>query len=192
MAQTAGHFRPKSSVFIAASVDGYIARADGNLDWLDRANRRVPAGEDCGYGAFIATIDTIVMGRSTFEKALSFDTWPYEGMPVIVLSRRGVTIPTALGAAVTASAGSPRVLVERLGQGGARSLYVDGGQTIQSFLRAGLIDEITITTIPVLLGGGRTLFGGLARAVELELLGTKRFEFGFLQYTYRVLHPSVD
>lgn len=178
--------RPKSSVFIATSLDGFIARTDGSLDWLDDANRRVPAGEDCGYGAFIATVDTIVMGRETFGQALSFPSWPYRDMPVVVLSRQRLAIRAALAATVSAASDHPRRLVDRLGAAGARHLYVDGGQTIQGFLRAGLIDELTITVVPVLLGGGRPLFGTLTRSIDLELCASRKFDFGFLQYTYRV------
>lgn len=176
----------KSSVFIATSLDGYIARADGNLDWLDRANARIPKDEDCGYNQFIESVDVLVMGRNSFEKVLSFSDWSYGAKPVIVLSRRQVSIPSSLAQTVSVSSEPPRVLVERLAQNGAKHLYIDGGLVIQSFLREGLINEMTITMIPVLLGSGRSLFGTLDQDIELTHIATKVYEFGFVQNKYRV------
>ncbi|MGH8765244.1 MAG: dihydrofolate reductase family protein, partial [Burkholderiales bacterium] len=166
-----------------------ISRPDGSIDWLEDANRRAPKGEDCGYGAFMAGIDALVMGRRTFEQALAFDPWPY-GKPVTVLSRGEVRIPAPLADKVAASVESPRALVDRLSRAGAKHLYVDGGLTIQSFLAAGLIDEITITVVPVLLGAGRTLFGPLAEDVRLDHLSTRAYEFGFVQNRYRIWNSS--
>lgn len=175
----------KSSVFIATSLDGYIARADDSLDWLDRANASAPEGEDFGYGDFIGSVDVLVMGRNSFEKVLSLGEWPYP-KPVVVLSRSPIAIPETIAATVSISSESPRTLVERLGQGGAKHLYIDGGQVIQSFLREGLIDEITITLIPVILGGGKSLFGPLEKEIELTHIATTAYECGFVQNTYRV------
>lgn len=177
-----------SSVFIATSLDGYIARADGSIDWLDRANTHVPEGEDCGYNDFMDSVDVLVMGRNTFEKVLSFDEWAYGSKPVVVLSRGQVSIPPSIAATVSASSEHPRALVERLASEGATHLYIDGGLVIQSFLREGLIDNITITVIPVLLGSGRSLFGSLDRDIELTHIATKTYTFGFVQTTYRVNH----
>ncbi|MBD0268730.1 MAG: dihydrofolate reductase [Cyanobacteria bacterium Co-bin8] len=176
----------KSSVFIATSLDGYIARADGNLDWLDRANANVPPDEDFGYNDFIASVDVLVMGRNTFEKALSFGDWPYGSKPVVVLSRGSVSIPKAIADTVSASSEPPRALVERLAASGAKHLYIDGGLVIQSFLREGLIDEITLTLIPVLLGSGKPLFGNLDQDIELTHVATKAYEVGFVQSKYCV------
>ena len=180
---------PRCSVFIATSLDGFIARPDGSIDWLEAANARVPAGEDCGYGAFVAGIDALVMGRRSFETVAAFDAWPYADLRVVVQTRRPLAIDATLAATVTASAESPLDLARRLGTQGARRLYIDGGETIRRFLAAGLIDEITITTVPVLLGEGRPLFtgdGGRAREVELELLSSRSWPFGFVQSRYRV------
>ncbi|NJO79853.1 MAG: dihydrofolate reductase [Cyanobacteria bacterium RM1_2_2] len=176
----------KSSVFIATSLDGYIARGDGSIDWLDRANESVPAGEDCGYGNFIESIDVLVMGRNTFEKVLSFGDWPYT-KPVVVLSRGQVSLPKSISQTVCVSSEPPSALVERLANSGAKHLYVDGGLVIQSFLREGLIDEITITVIPVLLGSGKPLFGTLGKEIELAHIATKAYEFGFVQSKYCVV-----
>lgn len=178
--------KPHSSVFIATSLDGYIARPDGRIDWLLQANQPVPAGEDCGFQAFMDTVDTLVMGRKTFEQVLTFDAWPYAGKRVVVLSRRGIEVPAALRATVSASADAPAVLLENLAAQGARHLYIDGGETIQGFLRAGLIDELIITTIPVLLGAGRSLFGTLSADVALTHLATQAWPFGFVQSRYHV------
>ncbi|HEY9899612.1 MAG TPA: dihydrofolate reductase family protein [Pantanalinema sp.] len=178
--------RIKTSVFIATSLDGFIARQDGSIDWLDEANTLVPSGEDCGYHAFIASVDTLVMGRGTFETALGFDAWPYGDKRVVVLSSKRLEIPPELAGTVSASSEAPRELVDRLASEGARHVYVDGGITIQGFLAAGLIDALTLTRIPVLLGEGRPLFGPLTGDVALEHVATKAYDFGFVQSTYRV------
>lgn len=177
---------PRCSVFVATSLDGFIAREDGRLDWLDAANSAVPPGEDCGYGAFIATVDTLVMGRATMEKVLTFGGWPYGELPVIVLSRHGLALPYTLSETVSVSAESPPELVRRLAGQGKRHLYIDGGRVIQSFLEAGLIDELTITRIPVLLGAGRPLFGPTTHDIPLVHVATRVFDFGYVQHTYRV------
>lgn len=176
----------KASVFIATSLDGFIARSDGSIDWLNQANEAVPSGEDCGYAAFMETIDTIVMGRHTFEQVLTFDEWGYGDRPVVVLSKTGVVIPNALREKVSVSSEFPKVLVDRLSTAGAKHLYIDGGQTIQSFLRSGLIQELTITVIPILLGAGKPLFGPLESDVILHHLSTHAYPFGFVQSRYRL------
>jgi dihydrofolate reductase len=178
--------RVRCSVFIATSLDGFIARSDGGIDWLIDANTLLPRGEDCGYGEFASTIDAIIMGRNTFEQALTFSSWPYGTTPLVVLSRSLTSLPPQTPATVSCSNESPGKLVVRLTASGCRRLYVDGGLTIQSFLQAGLIDDLTITTIPVLIGSGKRLFGELASDVHLELMSSRAFDFGFVQSTYRV------
>jgi len=178
---------PKCSVFIATSLDGFIARDDGSIDWLEQANASVPPGEDCGYKQFMSSVDTLVMGRNTFDLVLTFDAWPYGKTPVVVMTHRPVALPSDVPPTVSFSSATPEALVEELGAKGARHLYVDGGRTIQSFLAAGLIDELTITVIPVLLGSGRPLFGALARDVKLAHLSTITYDFGFVQSKYRVV-----
>lgn len=174
------------SVFIATSLDGYIARDDGSLDWLDRANSVVPAGEDCGYQTFMATVDALVMGRNTFETVLAFPEWPFGSTPAVVMSRRGIAVPGNVPPTVSVSSEAPADLVARLSGQGARRLYIDGGVTIQGFLAAGLIDDITITVVPVLLGSGRRLFGPLPGDVRLIHERSHAWDFGFVQHTYRV------
>lgn len=174
------------AVFIATSLDGYIARSDGGTDWLDAANATIPDGEDCGYGSFMSAVDALVMGSGTFDKLLSFAEWPYGDKPVWVVSRRRDTLPAHLPATVSLTGKTPGQIVEEARQLGYRRLYIDGGQLIQSFLREGLISELTITTIPVLLGGGRPLFGTLNEDVQLELLASRSYPCGFVQSRYRV------
>ena len=175
----------KVSVFIATSLDGFIARRDGGLDWLDNANGTVPAGEDCGYGEFMASVDVLVMGRKSYEKVLSFGAWPYD-KPVVVLSRGKVEIPPELAGRVSGSGEAPDELCRRLEGEGVRRVYLDGGVTIQRFLAAGLVDDLTLTLIPVLLGEGLPLFGPLDGDRPLRLVESRRFDFGFLQVRYEV------
>ena len=176
----------RCAVFVATSLDGFIARPDGSIDWLDDANLAVPKGDDCGYSEFMASIDALVMGRATFELALTFDSWPYERTPVYVLSRRLSSLPAGTPGTVTLLSGTPSDVVAHALSRGHRSLYIDGGDTIRGFLSAGLITDITITVIPVLLGAGRPLFGALAGDIKLEHLHTRAFPFGFVQSTYAV------
>ena len=178
--------RPKCSVFIATSLDGFIARTDGRIDWLLAANATVPAGEDCGYAEFFSTVDAMVMGRGTFEQVLTFPQWPYGELPVYVMSRTLTELPVSVPSSVSLVSEPPTELVDRLHAEGRRHLYVDGGRTIQSFLSAGLLDELTITLIPVLLGSGRPLFGPLWADVALDLISSRSYPFGFVQNRYSV------
>ena len=175
------HSPATGHVFIATSLDGFIARPDGTLDWL--LSRDDPA-EDHGYDAFIATMDCIVMGRGTFESVLQFPEWHYT-LPVLVLSRSMKTIPDHLHGKVTLCDLSPKNAMAHLTAQGHRRAYIDGGQIIQSFLRDGLIDTLTITTAPVLLGQGRPLFGTLPQDLPLIHETTKAFPSGLVQSTWR-------
>lgn len=174
----------RASVFIATSLDGFIARKDGSIDWLNEANGLVPPGEDCGYKAFADSVDVLVMGRNTFDLVRTFDAWPYGDKRVVVLSSQTVDIPSEWKKTVSHSSDAPDVLLQKLESEGFRHAYIDGGITIQRFLRAGLIDEITVTLIPVLLGEGRPLFGALEKDMKLKLVRTRPYEFGFVQVTY--------
>ena len=174
----------RCSIFIATSLDGFIARSDGAIDWLtDPAD--VDASEDYGYKAFIDSVDTLVVGRKTYELALTFKEWPYAGKKVVVLSSASPHVPEHLSGSVEIMSGAPGELVERLAQRGARHCYVDGGKTIQGFLNAGLIQEMTITRIPVLIGAGIRLFGKLDRDVRFQHVETKAYGNGFVQSKYR-------
>ena len=168
------------SVFIATSLDGFIARPDGGIDWLPHGTT-----EDHGYNAFIATVDAIVMGRHSYEKVLTFGGWYYGTMPVYVLSSR--PIPTApTGATVHHLTGEPREVAAELDRRGVRRAYIDGGVTIQRFLRAGLIDRIIVTRIPVLLGKGIPLFGDLVHDMKLAHVSTRSWPSGLVQSEYEV------
>ena len=169
----------KVSVFIATSLDGFIARGDGGLDWLPP-----DGGEPHGYDEFIATVDAIVIGRKTFETVLTFDAWPYGSTPVIVLTSTPSALRPAKGAACDFMGGSPSEVVERLRARGFTHLYVDGGITIQRFLEAGLIQRLVITRIPVLLGDGIPLFGPLREDIRLQHVATRAFPSGMVQSEY--------
>lgn len=174
----------KCSVFIATSLDGFISREDGSIDWLMKANSLAPPNEDCGYQSFMSTVDGLVMGRNSFEKVLSFDSWPYQDLPVIVMSSQVIKVPDHLKKTVSTSSERPLELVKRLSQQGFKHLYIDGGITIQNFIAENLISELTITLIPVLLGSGRLLFGSLAHDIALNHMETKCFDGGFVQLRY--------
>lgn len=169
------------SVFIGTSLDRFIARPDGAIDWLGEPT---VDGEDFGYGAFMAGIDVLVMGRRTYEKVLTFGDWPYE-KPVVVMTSRSLTAPA--GAAVEFRPGTPREVVEELRGRGVEGVYLDGGALIQSFLREGLVDRLVITTIPVLIGEGIPLFGVLEHDVRLEHTATRSFPDGQVQSDYAVV-----
>lgn len=181
----------KCSVFIATSLDGFIARNDGDIDWLMKANTLVPPGEDGGYKAFISTVDGLVMGRHSFEKVVSFEPWPYGDLPVIVMSSQSIEIPDHLKNFVSTSSEAPAELVTRLTNKGFKHLYIDGGITIQNFMTNELINELTITLAPVLLGSGRSLFGPLEHDIELEHIETKCLGGGFVQLKYRINSTST-
>ena len=171
--------------YIATSLDGFIARPDGGLDWLDAAQARITPPEDCGYADFMHGIDALVMGRNTYEKVRGFTPWPYD-KPVYVLSRTLKELPDA-PAGVQLFRGTPAELVAHAAAQGQPRLYVDGGLTLQSFIVAGLLDEITMTRIPVLLGEGLPLFGPLGSgqtAVQLRHLATRSWDFGLVQSHY--------
>lgn len=171
----------QASVFIATSLDGFIARANGGLDWLPPGG-----GEEHGYDAFIATVDALVIGRNTFETVLSFDPWPYGTKPVFVLTTRPLPVPAPVGALVERMSGDPLDIVAQLAARGVRHIYVDGGITIQRFLEAGLIQRLTITRIPVLLGTGIPLFGPVSRDIALRHVATRQYASGLVQSEYVV------
>jgi dihydrofolate reductase len=167
------------SVFIGASVDGFIARANGDLDWLPEGG-----GEPHGYDEFMASVDAIVIGRKTFETVLGFETWPYGDKRVVVLSSRPVDFSAVRGGVVEQMAGPPAEIVSRLAASGSQNLYVDGGITIQGFLRAGLIERLIITRVPVLIGDGVPLFGKLPGDIRLRHVATRHSPRGLVQSEY--------
>jgi len=173
-----------SSVYIAISLDGFIAREDGSIDWLMEANKTVPVGEDCGYAAFMSSVDVLIMGRNTYEQVAGFEPWPYEGKRVVVLSTREIDFRQGPNIQLERSSETPKELLKRLSLEGCKHAYVDGGKVIQSFLSNSLINKLTITTVPVLIGQGRPLFGSVSNDVKLKLVDSKAYKFGFVQNTY--------
>ena len=153
-------------VFIATSLDGFIARPDGALDWLPQPTGEAEA-DDHGYSAFMAGIDAVVMGRNTFEVVLGFGSWHFT-KPVVVLSSRALALPPELEGKVFAMSGEPAEIVAACAARGWQQLYIDGGVTIQRFLRAGLIERVIVTRVPVVLGMGLPLFGPVAQDILLE------------------------
>ncbi len=169
------------SVFVGASVDGFIARPNGALDFLPEGG-----GEPHGYNEFIASVDAIVIGRKTFETVLAFDAWPYGDKRVVVLSSRPVDFSAVRGGVVEQMAGPPADIVSQLAASGVHHLYVDGGITIQRFLRVGLIQRLVITRVPVLIGDGVPLFGTLPRDIRLRHVATRHYPSGLVQSEYHV------
>ena len=170
----------RCSVFVGASLDGFIARKDGALDWLPA----VESGQDYGYNEHMASIDTVVMGRKTFQKVLSMGEWPFAGKRVVLLSFGKPKVPGHLKG-VEILTGSPGAIVQHLEKTGSRHLSLEGGKTTQWFLDASLVDELTITWVPILIGEGTPLFGPLKKDLPLQLVNSKRFPDGLLQSVYR-------
>jgi dihydrofolate reductase len=169
--------RPRCSVFIATSLDGYIARSDGTFDFLSIVER---PDEDYGFAEFFASVDALVIGRNTYETALAFPEWPYAGKRCIVLTHRET--PSVHGEQFFA--GEPAALVDTLGLSGAQRLYVDGGAVIRQFLADGLIDDLTLSIVPMLLGQGVPLFGPEVPEQLLVLKTSKSYESGLVQLCY--------
>ena len=176
---------PTGHVFIATSLDGFIARKSGELDWL---MKQATKEEDHGYDAFMASVDGLVMGRGSFENVLTFEDWPYS-KPVVVLSRTltDQSVPGELAGKVRIAQLDPPSVMQMLGDQGWNRVYVDGGQVVQSFLRRGLIADITLTHVPILIGDGLPLFGTLDHDIDLEHLETQTFSSGLVTSRYRVI-----
>ncbi|NIK56227.1 dihydrofolate reductase family protein [Kribbella shirazensis] len=168
-----------AAAFIATSLDGYIARSDGSIDWL--TSRAEQAGET-GYDEFLASVDTVVLGRNTYELAAGFDRWPYDGKQVEVLS---TTLDPEADERILVHR-TLDALVETLTDRGAQRIYADGAATIQTFLNAGLLNELTITTAPVLIGTGIPLFGPVPSDISLTHNATRTLKAGFIQSDYTV------
>jgi dihydrofolate reductase len=171
----------KASVFVGTSVDGFIARADGRFDFLPEGG-----GEPHGYDEFMATVDALVIGRNTYDVVLKLPSWPYGSTPVFVLSTRALAPPPA-GAAVERMSGEPAEIAARLDARGIRHAYVDGGITVQRFLRAGLIQRLIVTRVPVLIGEGIPLFGLTGRDIRLKHVATRTYASGLVQSEYEVV-----
>jgi dihydrofolate reductase len=171
----------KASVFIGTSLDGFIARPNGQFDFLPAGG-----GEPHGYNEFMATIDALVIGRKTFETVLPMKPWPYGNKRVVVLSSNPIDFSGVIGGKVEQMSGSPAEIVAQLAATGAHHLYIDGGITIQRFLRAGLIQRLIITRVPVLIGEGIPLFGTLPHDIHLRHISTKSYPSGLVSSEYEI------
>lgn len=170
----------KMSVFVGASVDGFIARDDHGLDFLMEHE-----GEAHGFDEFFATVDCLLMGRNTYDVVCGFPQWLYGAKTVFVLSSREIPPPPP-GGKVERIAGEAHDVFSELEARGFRHVYVDGGRTIQEFLRAGLVDRIIVTRVPVLIGSGIPLFGPLERDIKLTHVSTRTFPSGLVQTEYAI------
>ena len=175
----------KTSVFVGTSLDGFIARSNGSYDFLTAAG-----GEPHGYDEFMSTVDTLVIGRHTFEAVLQLPAWPYGARPVFVLSTRALA-PSPAGAVVERMSGNPAEILAQVAARGLRHAYVDGGITVQRFLRAGLLQRLIITRVPVLIGDGIPLFGVTERDIRLKHVATRAYASGLVQSEYEVLVESA-
>lgn len=172
----------KNSVFIASSIDGYISDRNGEIDWLNTIPN--PDMDDMGYTEFTNNIDALVMGRTTFETVCGFDVdWPYD-KPVFVLSNKLNEIPESHKGKAFLIKGTLAEILEHVYEKGYHRLYIDGGTTIRNFLKADLIDEMIITSIPILLGGGSPLFIELPKEQRFKLIKSKTFLNQIVQNHY--------
>ncbi len=175
--------RPTGLVFIAQSADGYIARRDGGIDWLSIVEKK---GEDYGFQRFFDTVDALVVGRATYEVALGFDAWPWAGKRVVVLTHR----PRRPRHGEELLAARPPALMKRLAREGVKRVYVDGGSVVSQFLAAGCVDELTVSTLPIVLGAGIRLFQGAIPERRLQLVRSRPYPSGLVQTTWRVRRGS--
>lgn len=169
--------RPRVSVFVACSLDGYIATPEGSLDWLERA---AAPDEDYGYDDFLASVDALAMGRGTYDHVAHLDPLPFGDRPVIVFTHRG---PGPRGG-VTFWSRTPEEAVTEWEALGVQHVYVDGGNLVGQFLDAGLVDDITVTVVPLLLGSGLPLFPRIDRATRLRLLDATPYPSGLVRLRY--------
>lgn len=171
----------KNSIYIATTIDGYIASSDGGLDWL--MNIPNPDNSDYGFNNFMSTVDAIVMGKNTFEKVLSFGEWPYSKR-VFVLSNTLKKIPEHLSNKSEIVHGTIPDILSNLNNRSFSNLYIDGGKTIQSFLKLDLIDEMIITRVSVLLGEGIPLFSSLDKFANFKVLKTEKLNNSLVKIHY--------
>lgn len=190
--------RIRASVYIAVSIDGFISRRNGAIDFLDEFHARLPplhasdniVGDeiDFGYESFMKDIDHIIMGRETFAKVLSFPSWPYDKSVSVLSESSALQIPSALRDRVMQRSGPPATILEELSECGVKHVYVDGGNTIQRFINANCVDNLIISTVPVIIGSGRRLFGDVLEVEDqwLELDYCKKYRGGLTQSKYRL------
>ena len=172
-------------VYIAASLDGYIARIDGSIDWLDIAGPEEAERSMSDFVELLNSVDCLVMGRKTFDTVRQFNPWPYGALPIVVLSTTLSEAPQIEGANIQIRSARPADLLRDLENEGFVRVYVDGGATIHGFLQEGLIDHITVATVPVLLGSGRPLFPETGHELKLKLESSVALESGIVKSAYR-------
>jgi dihydrofolate reductase len=170
----------RTTAFVGTSVDGFIARTDGRFDFLPPGG-----GEPHGYDEFMASVDALVIGRNTYETVLGLEQWPYAAKPVFVLSGHAL-MPAPVGAIVERMSGAEAEILGQISSRGIRHAYLDGGITIQRFLRAGLLDRLIITRVPVLIGTGIPLFGPTTGDIALRHVATRQYATGLVQSEYEV------
>ena len=171
----------KLSVFCGVSVDGFLARPNHALDFLDTHGQ-----EPHGFEEFYASVDVVVIGRKTFEVVLTFGTWPYGTKAVVVLSSRKLDFSAVSGGVVEQMSGEPVEIVKQLKARRFKHAYIDGGITIQRFLAAGCIDRMVITRVPVLIGAGVSLFGSTPHDIHLRHVATRSYKGGLVQSEYEM------
>lgn len=172
--------RPKISIYIASSIDGYIARKDGSIDWLESGH---VGDEDYGFKKFFDSIDALVLGKNTYETVCSFDEWPYSGKRVIVLS----STLNEVRKEAELYRGQLVELASILHSQGIKHVWIDGGITVSKFLEAGLVDQITLSIIPIILGSGIPLFNSVNREQSFRLVSSKPFPSGLMQLQYEII-----
>jgi dihydrofolate reductase len=171
----------KLSVFCGVSVDGFLARPDHALDFLDTGEQ-----EPHVFDEFYASVDVVVIGRKTFEVVLTFGKWFYGSKQVVVLSSRSLDFSSVKDGVVDQISGEPAEIVEKLKSRGFNHAYIDGGVTIQRFLAAGCIDRLVITRVPVLIGAGIPLFGPVPHDINLRHVATRTYGGGLVQSEYEI------
>lgn len=181
---------PEGVLYLGASMDGFIARPDGGLDFLEVV-QPAPEDGDMGWSAFLAGLDAIVMGRKTYDQLLTFGVWPYGELPLLVWSRTLLEPKGPPRPQVEVTRAAPAALFAELGARGCRRVYVDGGETARAFMAAGLIVEINLTTLPVLIGSGISLYGPLAADLRWTLVDCRAFGSGMVRTSYRRIEDAV-
>lgn len=169
-------------LFIAVSLDGFIARKDGDISWLQKYEGKK---EDYGYSEFMKTVGASIMGSKTYEKCLSFPNWPDNNKPIFVVTNR--KLKNAKRANVAFYTGSLNGLVEKIKSHNKGNVWLVGGAKLsQSFFKEGLVDRIILSTIPIVIGNGISLFGQANNTIDFELASVKKYESGIIQAEYKI------
>ncbi|MDH5796123.1 MAG: dihydrofolate reductase family protein [Anaplasmataceae bacterium] len=179
----------KISAYIAVSLDGFIARDDHSIDWLPKPD--LNSNEDYGFDDFFSSVDALVMGRNTYEIVVNSGyQWPYKEKKVFVLTNRNIEIADNIKEYVFSISGTPNEIINNLQQNNIQHIYIDGGKVIQSFLKLNLINEITITQIPILLGSGIPLFSKLNNDIYLSVISSKLYKNDLIKNHYQINYSN--